>query len=236
MTDFDFGEEFDEPGIGYTDFDLDALSEAEVDLHDSILQLTFEAALDRSEDDLTDLQLWALAQAVGDFPDEADEATIQRSNERFEGICRKIVASTAAHPAIDYGAIGVSLVEEFMLAERWDDARKFLDEAERHVPQDSRVKDRFLALITILSGDEDKGFGMIQELVAEAEEARDAGLLFAIANDLLSIEMMEDSESILDTVQDMASLDGDDELVEMVNEMREVIAQIYQEISEDEGN
>lgn len=236
MTDFEFGEEFDEPAIGYTDFDLDALDEAEVDVHDSLLQLSFADALKHDENGLTDLQLWALAQAVGDFPDDADEATIQISNDRFEGICRRIVASTAAHPAIDYGTIGVSLVEEFMLAERWDDARKFLDEVERHVPQDSRVKDRFTALITILSGDEDKGFSMIQELVSEAEEARDSGLLFAIANDLLSIEMMEDAESILDTVEDMASLDGDDELVEMVNEMREVIAQIYQEISEEEGN
>jgi hypothetical protein len=224
---------FEGPPQGYSDLDFSTLDEKEVELHDQLLEVDWKDALKMDASKMTDLQIWALAQAIGDYDPEGDEALTSQAEARFEQLCRQLVASKAAHPALDYGGIGLILLEEMMLDERWDDAMKFLADVDRHVPEDSRVKDRFTALITILRGDEDKGFSMIQDMIAEAEEARDASLLYAIANDLVSIEMLEDAESILDTVGDMASLDGDDELVEMVADLRSLIVEMYQSMAED---
>lgn len=206
---------------GYTDHEWDTLDPAEVALHDSILEMSRDelAALDLSA--LTDLQLWAAAQAYADL-DEEDELFAQ-----FEGVCRRIVGSRKAHPAIDYGEIGLELLNTFLVFERFADARSFLPEVARHIPSDSFIEERYLAMILILEGNDDAGFEKIQALIDKAEEQGDAYLLYAIAEDLITISAPEDAEAVLDKVEELAGNENDEELLALVEDARSAIEEIY---------
>lgn len=214
---------------GYADFDWDTLDAKERELHDSILEMSREELLALDTSKLNDLALWAAAQAFADI-DEDDSLF-----PHFEKICFRIIESRESHPAIDYGGIGLELLNTFMAFERFADARTLLQKVVRHIPADSFIEERYSALISILEGDEDNGFTKIQQLIDKAEEMGDGYLLYAIAEDLITITALEDAEAVLEKVEEIAGNEKDDELAALVEDARATIEQMYAEEEEEEA-
>jgi hypothetical protein len=230
----DFEEEDDQ--LGYNlDFDWETLPPDELQRHDEIVEMTREevSALDVST--LNDLHLWAVAQVLA-FDDETDEETeLPPLDAAAEAIFIRLIDSRNGHPALDYGAIGISLVEEYMSQRRFDKAREVLPRVARHTPDDSHIEERFEAMFLIMEGSEDDGFARLDALAEKAEEEGDGYLVYGLARDLLSVGCIEECEGMLESAEQIAREQNDQELIELVEEARGYVQELYEEGEDEEA-
>ncbi len=195
--------------LGYAECDWSTLPAESVESHDRILGMEFEAleALDLGS--LDDLSLWAAAQAFWDFGDE----------DRFHDLALRIVRTKKPHPAIDAIEICMELVNDYMVEGAWDDVVFLLPDVERLVPDDETLRARLGAMVSIGRGRIEEGMTVFQEL-SEAH-TRHPDVLFLLAHDLLAVGREEAGMELLDTAQEVAELENDDEVLDEIAEFRE---------------
>jgi tetratricopeptide (TPR) repeat protein len=200
--------------IGYDlEFDWEKLDPAEVDLHDQIIEMTSEDLQALDEKSLTDLQRWALAQAWADFDDDA----------AFERIALELVHGTRSHQALDYGEIAVEVMNDWLTAGEFEQARAILPLVAELTPEDPHVAQRFLAIMAVLEGEEDEGRERFQELLDQAEE--DLELRMMLGLDLFSVGLLDDARGVLEECLEAARSEG-------YHEMEEEIVMALQQMDE----
>src|SRR5699024_11077998 len=99
MTDpHDDIEHVDDPSdeLGYSEYDWAELPEDEIRRHDELIGMAEDALLAQDLDAMGDLELWAVAQALGD----AD-------NPDSDVLTDRILNGQRKHPAIDYFGLAV---------------------------------------------------------------------------------------------------------------------------------
>ena len=206
--------------LGYTDFDWDELDDDEVDLHDAILGMSLEELDSLDVESLTDLQRWAAAQTLSDHDEEA----------RFLELALRLVHSPGGHPALDYGEIGVEILNDYLLVEQYDEARALLDAVTPLVTDDPHFSARFGAIIDVLSGNVDDGMETFQHLLDNAGD--DGMLLLAIAEDLISVEAFDAAEGVLNEAELLGNRDKDADVVAGVADARAFMQQVKDELEE----
>lgn len=207
--------------LGYTDYDWDTLDDDEVALHDAILDMSLEELDSLDVEALTDLQRWAAAQSLSDHDEEA----------RFLELALRLVHNPEGHPALDYGEIGVEILNDYLLVEQWDDARELLKAVTPLVTDDPHFSARFGAIIAMLSGAVEDGLEAFQHLIDNAGE--DAMLLLAIAEDLISVEAFDAARGVLEEAELLGKRDKDGDVVNGVAEARAFMQQVIDEVGEE---
>lgn len=200
--------------LGYKMCDWSRLDDAEIDRHDAVLDWEPDQlrSLDLGEE--SDLIKWAAAQAWGDLDDDG----------MFQEIALSIVHSREPHPAVDYAEIAVELTNDLILEGEWERAVELLDHLDRLVPEDTSVRQRYEATIMILKGDTDAGLAAMQALLDNAGD--DAGLVLAVAEDLIACDLIDEARPVLDKAEELARTDNDQGMIEDVMEARDFLAQI----------
>lgn len=189
--------------VGYdVEFDWEKLDQAEVQLHDEIAEMDVDAIRALDESKLTDLQLWSLAQAWAEFDDDA----------AFERIALKLVRGSAKHPALDYGEIAVEIVNDWLYAGEFDQARELLPRVQELTPDDPHLTPRFRAIMTALEGDQDSALEQFEDLLERAEE--DLELQMAVGLDMFSVGFLDEAEEVFTECREAANSEGYLELVE----------------------
>lgn len=194
--------------LGYAEYDWDKLPEEEIELHDRVIDMDQAEleALDLSK--VSDLIKWAAAQSWAEL-DESD---------RFQAISAELIDSTNRHPALDYGEIGIELLNDFLVEERFEDARTLLVKVAAMVPDDPHVKPRFTAIIDVLSGNVEDGMAAFQNMIDNAGD--DAMLVLVIAEDLIAVDKLEEAAQVLDKAEELARFTQDDEVLAAVEDAR----------------
>ncbi len=209
----EFGDD-DGSDLGYSEFDWDKLPEAEVALHEAVLEMNQDELEALDIDAQTDLVKWAIAQSWAELDDL----------DRFQQIAMSLIQGAAEHPALDYGEIGIELVNDFVLEERFDEARETLARVAELVPDDPHVKPRFSAIIDVLAGNEDDGMATFQHLIESADD--DAMLMLAIGEDLIAVDKSDAALDVLGRAEEIARQHGDDEVVQGIEDARAFIAEM----------
>src|SRR5690625_7981700 len=88
------------------------LEEEETRRHDEIIEMTEKQVLALDLSKLTDLELWAAAQVLGN----AD-------NPRSDDITDRLIAGKRAHPAIDYLGLAVDRCYDHVIVDNLDASR-----------------------------------------------------------------------------------------------------------------
>jgi len=199
--------------IGYNnDFDVESLPSSDIDLHDDILDYSL-ADLDALDlPSLTDLQRWAAAQQYADVDaDEVSDEEFDHREAQYEKIVRMILEGQRSHPAISYEDLCVELMNDYIVAERHEEARAFLPTVAAVITSDPHVIPRFTAIIDCASGDVEAGLEAFDAMLENAPN--DAELHVAIGADLIACSMFEQAENTLERARDLAQADGDEELL-----------------------
>jgi predicted Zn-dependent protease len=207
--------------LGYTDHDWDTLDEADVEQHDAILSMSLDELDSLDVETMTDLQRWAAAQALSDHDEEA----------RFLELALRLVHKPEHHPALDYGEIGVEILNDYLLVEQFDDARALLKVVTPLVTDDPHFATRFGAIIDIVSGNVDDGLETFQHIIDNAGD--DAMLLLAVAEDLISVEAFDAARALLSEVEILGNRDKDSDVLAGVTEARAFLEQVLEEVDED---
>lgn len=199
--------------LGYSEFDWDKLPVAEVELHDSVIDMPLEELEELDLTTATDLVKWAAAQSWAELED----------GDRFQAIAMELINGGKNHPALEYGEIGIELINDYLMEERFDEARELLDKIALLVPDDPHFRPRFGAIIDVLSGNDDDGMAAFQTLLDNAGD--DAMLVLSIGEDLIAVDKLDEALEVLEKAEELARGTNDEEVLGAIEDARTYLAE-----------
>lgn len=205
-------DETDDPSdeLGYNEYDWDNLSEAEIAEHDRIIEMDLNEVLKVETDPLTDLQKWAAAQVM-----------LEDDHERGHALISELLNSKELHPAIDYVSIGAEMLFDSVLEGELERARNYLAALHELCEPDDTLPLEFEALVLYAEGEKDAAMQRYQDLIDDNGD--DPELLLDLASHMALFDMVDRAESLLEQAEDVARLNNDQELVDVIADARQAL-------------
>ncbi|MFT4704379.1 MAG: hypothetical protein ACI81R_002082 [Bradymonadia bacterium] len=203
--------------LGYRECDVETLDDADIDLHDEVLDYSVEELAKLDETNLSDLVKWAAAQAWADFDDD----------DKFRRLTLEVVRSATHHAAIDYAELCYELVNDAILEAEWDFAESLLPELGKLAPDDPTVVDRMSAVMLVLKGERDEGLARMQTILESAGD--EAGLVLCIGEDLLACGEIDRAKEVIDAAEELARAENDTDILVDIATAREFVLEIEAE-------
>jgi|GEM_PF-4572544 len=193
--------------LGYTEYDWMNLEEEETRRHDEIIEMTEKQVLALDLSKLTDLELWAAAQVLGD----AD-------NPQSDDITDRLIAGKRAHPAIDYLGLAVERCYDHVIEDNLDAARAVLKVVRQMSDDEDDIADSLEAMIYYAAGDEAEAMARYQQVIDTYGDAPET--LLNIAGHFSMFGLADRAEQLLDQAEILARAENDQAMVQLVEEFR----------------
>lgn len=202
--------EVDDPSdeLGYTEYDWSNLSEAETQRHDEIIGMSAAEVLALDRSILTDLQIWAVAQVLGDADDPQSDALIDQ-----------LIHGDREHPAVDYLGLAVERCYDYVIEDNLEQARELLSIVRMMSDEDDDIPSSLDAMILYASGDDARALARYQEIIDEHGDKPEA--LLNIAGHFSMFDLGERTEQLLDQAEILARAENDQAMAQLVEEFRE---------------
>lgn len=195
--------------LGYTEYDWANLPKDEARRHDELIGMAEDEVLALDWDTLSDLELWAVAQVLGD----AD-------NPQSDVLTDRIVAGERKHPAIDYFGLAVERCYDHVIENDLNKARATLERIrEIQDTPDNDISDALEAMIYYAAGDEPRAMARYQEVIDAHGDSPET--LLNIAGHFSMFGQDERTEQLLDQAEILARAENDQAVVQLVEEFRE---------------
>lgn len=214
--------EVDDPSdeLGYTEYDWSNLSEAETQRHDEIIGMSENDVLALDLSALTDLQVWAVAQVLGD----AD-------NPKSDELTDELIHGKREHPAVDYLGLAVERCYDYVIEDNLDLARGLLAVVRVMSDDDDDIPKSLDAMILYASGEDARSLARYQEIIDEHGDKPEA--LLNIAGHFSMFDLGDRAEQLLDQAEILARAENDQAMVQLVEEFRTHLREPIDEFIDD---
>lgn len=205
--------------LGYTEYDWMNLDEAEAQRHDEIVEMSEDEVLALDLSTLTDLELWAVAQVLGD----AD-------NPQSDDLTDQLIAGTREHPAIDYLGLAVERCYDHVIEDDLAAARAVLNIVRKMSEDEDDIADSLDAMIHYAAGDDAEAMARYQQIIDTYGDAPET--LLNIAGHFSMFGLAERADQLLDQAEILARAENDQTMVQLVEEFRAHLAEEDEDFDE----